>query len=96
MDVSGLLPHFERNFKVIHEMIDAVQCIKAQGIKTALLTNNWKHDQGEQIKKSLLPIDPDIFNVVSYLECVLEIFPCVYFPYFADDSPNSVAYHVAV
>ena len=43
------------------EMLDAVRCIRAEGIKTALLTNNWKWDDSP---KTLLPVDTSLFDVV--------------------------------
>ena len=46
-----------RNFP---EMVDAVQCLRAEGIKTAVLTNNWYLSKNE----SLLPLDKSLFNVV--------------------------------
>ena len=42
------------------EMIDAVQCLRAEGIKTAVLTNNWFLSKNQ----SLLPLDRSLFNVV--------------------------------
>ena len=42
-------------------MIDAVQCLKAEGVKTALLTNNFFVTENE----SFLPMDQSLFNVVS-------------------------------
>ena len=57
-----MVPFMEKNFSLIHEMLDALQCIKSQGIKVALLTNNWKHQDEE---KTLLPVDRKLFNVVS-------------------------------
>ena len=65
VDMSDMVPYFERNVSLIHDMIDALQCIKAQGIKTALLTNNWKHQEEE---KTVLPVDRKLFNVVSFLD----------------------------
>nr|XP_039271290.1 acyl-CoA dehydrogenase family member 10-like [Styela clava] len=44
----------------IPEVLDAVRAIKAEGIKTALLTNNWKNSDGS----TLIPIDQSIFDVV--------------------------------
>jgi acyl-CoA dehydrogenase family protein 10 len=44
-------------------MVDAVRCVQAEGLKTALLTNNWFTD--EQKSASLLPVDTSIFDVVN-------------------------------
>ena len=45
------------------EMVDAVKCLRAEGLKTALLTNNWYTD--EQKSASLVPMDTSIFDVVG-------------------------------
>ncbi|CAH1802395.1 unnamed protein product [Owenia fusiformis] len=44
----------------IPAMVDAINCINAEGVKTALLTNNWKIND----TKSHCPVDKDMFNVV--------------------------------
>ena len=46
--------------KICLEMMDTVQCLRAEGIKTAVLTNNWFLSEGE----SLFPLDRSLFNVV--------------------------------
>ncbi len=43
-------------------MIDAIKCIRAEGVKTALLTNNYFIDGS----KSFMPLEKDLFNVVRY------------------------------
>ncbi|RMX53502.1 hypothetical protein pdam_00017335 [Pocillopora damicornis] len=48
------------------EVITAIQCIRAEGLKTALITNNWLMDNG----KSFCPVDGRHFDVV--LESALE------------------------
>ena len=45
------------------EMVDAVKCVRAEGLKTALLTNNWYTD--EQKSASLVPMDTSFFDVVG-------------------------------
>ncbi|RUS85487.1 hypothetical protein EGW08_006763 [Elysia chlorotica] len=50
------------------EMIEAIQCLRSYGLKTALLTNNWFVD--EKKTKSLLPVDTSMFDVVVQ-SCVL-------------------------
>ena len=45
----------------IKEVLEAVKCLKQQGFKTALLTNNWKKSDGS----TLLPFDTSDFDVVS-------------------------------
>ncbi|XP_014664040.1 PREDICTED: acyl-CoA dehydrogenase family member 10-like isoform X2 [Priapulus caudatus] len=43
------------------QIIDAIQCIRAEGLKTALLTNNW-FIRG---KESFCPVDMSLFDVVE-------------------------------
>ena len=42
-------------------MIDVVKCIRAEGLKTALLTNNW-FNAGQN--RTFIPIDLSLFDVV--------------------------------
>lgn len=42
------------------EVITAIQCIRAEGLKTALITNNWLMDD----RKSFCPVDGRHFDVV--------------------------------
>jgi len=42
------------------EMIDALRCLRAEGIKTALLTNNFNLPNGTYI-----PLDTSLFDIVS-------------------------------
>lgn len=42
------------------EMVDTIRCLRAEGIKTAVLTNNWFVSKN----KSFLPVDQSLFNVV--------------------------------
>lgn len=44
------------------QVLSAISCIKAEGIKTALLTNNWKKADGS----TLLCASPELFDVVSF------------------------------
>lgn len=44
-------------------MTEAVKCIRARGLKTAVLTNNFYLENGQ----SFLPIDRKQFDVVSSL-----------------------------
>ncbi|XP_033627558.1 acyl-CoA dehydrogenase family member 10-like [Asterias rubens] len=60
--LSGLLEAYATKASTpFPEMIDALKCIKAEGIKTALLTNNWKH---EKSKKALMAVNTGFFDVV--------------------------------
>ena len=43
------------------EFIDAIKCLKSEGILVGLLTNNWFMDE----KNTFLPIDQSLFDVVS-------------------------------
>lgn len=43
------------------EILTAIQCIRAEGLKTALVTNNWLIENG----KSYCPVDVTHFDVVS-------------------------------
>lgn len=45
----------------IKEVLDAIACLKQEGFKTALLTNNWKNSDGS----TLLPFDTKDFDVVG-------------------------------
>jgi len=45
----------------IQEALDAVACLRHEGYKTALLTNNWIQADGE----TLLPFPKNTFDVVS-------------------------------
>eukprot|EP00794_Sanderia_malayensis_P004927 gene4927-5574_t len=47
--------------KPFPQMIDAIKCIKAEGIKTALLTNNYFLENNH----SYMPIDKQLFNVIT-------------------------------
>ena len=71
VDLSELLPSYANirgnETVVIHDVIiDAIKCIKAEGVKLALLTNNWKWDNNLE---TLFPIDPNLFDVVSRFWC---------------------------
>jgi len=56
--------HYFESVAPYPEMLDAIQCIQAEGIKTALLTNNWKFYP----HNSCPPVDyvRHFFDVVSY------------------------------
>lgn len=47
-DMSGLLKFVGQNLAIPNQsIIDAVKCLRIEGMKTALLTNNWKWDDRE-------------------------------------------------
>ena len=63
VDFSDLVPTFHRTAsEPFPQMIDAVKCVKAEGLKTALLTNNW-FNAGNH--KTFIPIDLSLFDVVG-------------------------------
>ncbi|XP_052813055.1 acyl-CoA dehydrogenase family member 10-like [Mya arenaria] len=62
VDMAGLMPSFNKYNGVAYpQMIDAVQCVRAEGLKTALLTNNWFNINNED---SYIPVDLAMFDVV--------------------------------
>ncbi|XP_038061389.1 acyl-CoA dehydrogenase family member 10-like isoform X2 [Patiria miniata] len=76
--VTGLLTYYEEKAsKPLPEMVTAVQCIRAEGLKTAILTNNWKHDGSVT---SLFPVEKHLFDVVveSCREGVAKPDPAIY------------------
>ncbi|KAK7485430.1 hypothetical protein BaRGS_00023378 [Batillaria attramentaria] len=65
VDVSPLVRHLRGMTRAepFPDMVDAVKCVHAEGLKTALLTNNWFTD--DQKTRSLLPVDVSMFDVVT-------------------------------
>ena len=63
VNVSSLLDdiHNSSLAKPYPAMVKAIKTIKSNGLKTALITNNWLMSGG----KTFLPIDCDSFDVVS-------------------------------
>ncbi|XP_053385750.1 acyl-CoA dehydrogenase family member 10-like [Mercenaria mercenaria] len=62
VDMSGLMPGFNKHAaRPFPQMIDAVKSVRAEGLKTALLTNNWFNIDNNQ---SYIPVDLSIFDVV--------------------------------
>ncbi|GFO38402.1 acyl-CoA dehydrogenase family, member 10 [Plakobranchus ocellatus] len=51
------------NAKPYPEMITAIKCVRAHGLKTALLTNNCFVDEGKS--ETLMPLDRCLFDVVT-------------------------------
>lgn len=61
VNVSELLPSFNRaNVRPYPQVIDAIKCVRAEGLKIALLTNNWLNYQTQ----SFLPLDRTLFDVI--------------------------------
>jgi len=61
VDVTNFLNYLEKGMShPIKEVLDAIACLKQEGFKTALLTNNWKNSDGS----TLLPFDTKDFDVV--------------------------------
>ena len=62
VDMNSLLPSIHTAMAEPYpEVLTAIQCIRAEGLKTALVTNNWWLEEG----KSLCPVDRKYFDVVS-------------------------------
>ncbi|XP_064619377.1 acyl-CoA dehydrogenase family member 10-like isoform X2 [Lineus longissimus] len=62
VDASSLIELFNHDMASSRvEFVDALKCIRAEGIKTALLTNNWKFSQTE----SFTPVDRSLFDVIT-------------------------------
>ena len=62
VNMTELLPSIETAmFEPYPEVLTAIQCIRAEGLKTALVTNNWLMKNG----KSFCPVDVKHFDVVS-------------------------------
>ena len=64
------MTHLMEEFNAAHELIGpnpalmtAVKCIRAEGIKTAILTNNWENGNQD----TFIPVDLSLFDVVSGL-----------------------------
>ncbi|CAG5125094.1 unnamed protein product, partial [Candidula unifasciata] len=71
IDVSSLVAKINHGMDVSSPvMIDAIKCVRAEGLKTALLTNNWFTDELKTVTK--LPVDRSLFDVVVE-SCVLGI-----------------------
>lgn len=66
IDVSPLVQALQgiRQTRPFPEMVAAIKTIKSEGLKTALLTNNWFTD--EQKTQSLIPLDTALFDVVRH------------------------------
>lgn len=74
MNVSHLVELLTANPDTIYiypEMKDAIECLRAEGIKTALLTNNYLRSPSA----TYCPIDKSLFDVVnrkqSSLTCLI-------------------------
>ncbi|CAD5120516.1 DgyrCDS9081 [Dimorphilus gyrociliatus] len=63
-----LLTSEANNYPIFPEMKDAIECLRAEGIKTALLTNNYLSSPAT----SYCPIDKSLFDVVVE-SCVVKM-----------------------
>ena len=62
VDLSDLIPAFHRTATHPYpQMVDAVKCVRAEGLKTALLTNNWFNAGSNS---TYIPVDLSLFDVV--------------------------------
>ena len=60
-NIDHLLPNLHATIVAPYpEMISTIESIRAEGMKTALLTNNWLVEEG----KSFLPVEKRHFDVV--------------------------------
>lgn len=67
VNMDALLPSIHNAMVEPHpEVLTAIQCIRAEGLKTALITNNWWLEKG----KTFCPVDKKYFDVV--VESALE------------------------
>uniref|UniRef100_A0A2C9JVY2 Acyl-CoA dehydrogenase family member 11 n=1 Tax=Biomphalaria glabrata TaxID=6526 RepID=A0A2C9JVY2_BIOGL len=63
VDVTSLVNEMRKGIgSPFPVMIDAIQCVKGEGIKTALLTNNWFLD--DRKTQTLCPLDTNLFDVI--------------------------------
>ncbi|XP_055861912.1 acyl-CoA dehydrogenase family member 10-like isoform X2 [Biomphalaria glabrata] len=63
VDVTSLVNEMRKGIgSPFPVMIDAIQCVKGEGIKTALLTNNWFLD--DRKTQTLCPLDKNLFDVI--------------------------------
>jgi len=63
IDVADLFEGFHRELRQPYpQIMDAIQSVRAEGLKTALLTNNW-HWPGRDPSNSL-PLPRELFDVV--------------------------------
>ena len=61
VNMENLLPSLHNALvQPYPEVIMALECIRAEGLKTALLTNNWLVEKG----KTFMPVDSKYFDVV--------------------------------
>ena len=63
IDVKPLIEGLcHKQVEAFPEMLEAIQCVRSYGLKTALLTNNWFVDENKT--ETLLPVDTSLFDVV--------------------------------
>ncbi|XP_077996370.1 acyl-CoA dehydrogenase family member 10-like [Glandiceps talaboti] len=63
VSASEVLSHYAETVdqtKPFLQVLDAIQCIRAEGIKTALLTNNWVYPDGSSYR----PVEDKYFDVI--------------------------------
>ncbi|KAJ8312770.1 hypothetical protein KUTeg_010143 [Tegillarca granosa] len=77
VDVSDLLETFHRSkIEPFPVMVDAIKSVRAEGLKTALLTNNWRWKENQK----LMPFAADLFDVIveSCVEKIRKPDPRIY------------------
>lgn len=61
--MSGLLKFVGQNLAIPNQsIIDAIKCLRIEGMKTALLTNNWKWEDRESD-----------WNMPRYINVLIEV-----------------------
>lgn len=70
VDMSGMFEELHNDLQTPYpQIVDAIKCVRAEGMKTAMITNNWKKPGDSS---GLMPLDKSLFDVVVE-SCVLGI-----------------------
>ena len=85
VNMGSLLPSIHKAMvEPYPEVLTAIQCIRAEGLKTALITNNWWLEKG----KTFCPVDKKYFDVVSSCETAYLNMSDMSLPYVTSKSPG--------
>jgi putative hydrolase of the HAD superfamily len=78
IDAAVLMQSFASGRGAVPEMIDAIRAIRARGLRTAALTNNWRSEPGDGVDRALER--DELFDVVveSSVEGVRKPEPAIY------------------
>ena len=64
VDMSGMIEQMNESLRTAYpQIIDAIKSVREEGMKTAMITNNWKHPNDFP---SVMPIDKSLFDVVRF------------------------------